>query len=151
MESTHYRTGEKALLSYNVSKAKELSDPGDFNSTPTGNTYFILTEIYETMAGVHDHRKQPLRTCAFQEERSAGLDSTECYTALFSVSFAFDRKRRLRLLTGGPATDARKTSGHSNLTGSTPDRISFGSVSVYWQQPRNPSQNKESEPSSMVV
>ena len=25
MESTHYRTGEKALLSYNVSKAPELS------------------------------------------------------------------------------------------------------------------------------
>ena len=58
MESTHYRTGEKALLSYNVSKMKELSDPGDFNSTPTGNTYFILIEIYETIAGVHDHRKQ---------------------------------------------------------------------------------------------
>ena len=58
MESMHYRTGEKALLSYNVSKAKELSDPGDFNSTPTGKTYFILTEIYETIAGVHDHRKQ---------------------------------------------------------------------------------------------
>ena len=28
MEATHYRTGEKALLSYNVSKAPELSDPG---------------------------------------------------------------------------------------------------------------------------
>jgi hypothetical protein len=28
MEATHHRTGEKALLSYNVSKAKELSDPG---------------------------------------------------------------------------------------------------------------------------
>ncbi len=25
MESTHYRSGEKALLSYNVSKMKELS------------------------------------------------------------------------------------------------------------------------------
>ena len=43
MESTHYRTGEKALLSYNVSKMKELSDPGDLNSAPTGNTCFVLT------------------------------------------------------------------------------------------------------------
>ena len=36
MESTHHRTGEKALLSYNVSKAPELSDPMDVNSAPTG-------------------------------------------------------------------------------------------------------------------
>jgi hypothetical protein len=58
MESTHYRTGEKALLSYNVSKMKELSNPADLNSTPTGNTCFVLTEIYESKAGVLDHFKQ---------------------------------------------------------------------------------------------
>ena len=56
MESTHYRTGEKALLSYNVSKMKELS--GDLDSAPTGNTCFVLTEIYESKAGVLDHIKQ---------------------------------------------------------------------------------------------
>jgi hypothetical protein len=58
MESTHYRTGGKALLSYNVSKMKELSNPGDFNSAPTGNTCFVLAEIYESKAGVLDHMKQ---------------------------------------------------------------------------------------------
>ena len=58
MESTHYRTGEKALLSYNVSKGPELSNPMDLNSAPTGNTYFVLTEIYETEAGVADHFQQ---------------------------------------------------------------------------------------------
>ena len=58
MEATHYRTGEKALLSYNVSKAPEFSDPGDFDSVLTGNTCFVLTEIYESKAGVLDHRKQ---------------------------------------------------------------------------------------------
>jgi hypothetical protein len=58
MESTHYRTGEKALLSYNVSKGPELSNPTDPNSAPTGNTCFILTEIYESRAGVLDHFKQ---------------------------------------------------------------------------------------------
>jgi hypothetical protein len=52
MESTHYRSGEKALLSYNVSKMKELS--GDLDSAPTGNTCFVLTEIYESKAGVLD-------------------------------------------------------------------------------------------------
>jgi hypothetical protein len=58
MEATHYRTGEKALLTYNVSKMNELSNPADFNSAPTGNTCFVLTEIYESKAGVLDHMKQ---------------------------------------------------------------------------------------------
>ena len=56
MESTHYRSGEKALLSYNVSKMKELS--GDLDSAPTGNMCFVLTEIYESIAGVADHFEQ---------------------------------------------------------------------------------------------
>ena len=56
MEATHHRSGEKALLSYNVSKMKELS--GDLDSAPTGNTCFVLTEIYESKAGVLDHIKQ---------------------------------------------------------------------------------------------
>ena len=58
MEATHHRTGEKALLCYNVSKGPELSNPMDLNSAPTGNTYFVLTEIYETEAGVADHFQQ---------------------------------------------------------------------------------------------
>ena len=58
METTHHRKGDKALLSYNVSKAPELSNPLDINSAPTGNTCFILSEIYETTAGVTDHFQQ---------------------------------------------------------------------------------------------
>ena len=58
MESTHHRDGDKALLSYNVSKAAELSNPLDPNSAPTGNTCYILSEIYETEAGVADHFEQ---------------------------------------------------------------------------------------------
>ncbi len=58
MEATHYRNGEKALLSYNLSKAPELSNPMDPNSAPTGNTCFILSEIYETEAGVVDHMQR---------------------------------------------------------------------------------------------
>jgi hypothetical protein len=58
MEATHHREGDKALLSYSVSKAPELSDPMDANSAPTGNTCFVLTEVYETEAGVADHFQQ---------------------------------------------------------------------------------------------
>lgn len=60
MEATHHRDGDKALLSYNVSKAPELSNPMDANSAPTGNTCFVLTEIYETEAGVADHFEQAM-------------------------------------------------------------------------------------------
>ena len=58
MKSSHHRTGEKALLSYNVSKETELSNPMDLNSTPTGNSCFVLSEIYESKAGVLDHFEQ---------------------------------------------------------------------------------------------
>ena len=58
MEATHHRDGDKALLSYSVSKAPELSNPMDTNSAPTGNVCFILTEVYETEAGVADHFQQ---------------------------------------------------------------------------------------------
>jgi hypothetical protein len=58
MKATHHRDGDKALLSYDVSKAPELSNPMDQNSAPTGNTCFILTEIYQTEAGPADHFQQ---------------------------------------------------------------------------------------------
>lgn len=58
MERSHHRDGNKALLTYNVSKAPELSNPLDMNSAPTGNTVFILSEIYQTGAGVADHFEQ---------------------------------------------------------------------------------------------
>ena len=58
MRNTHSREGEKALLHYNVVKGPELSNPMDPSSQPTGNTSFVLTEVYETPAGVADHWKQ---------------------------------------------------------------------------------------------
>ena len=58
MAATHHRSGDKALLSYDVSKAQELSNPMDASSAPTGNTVFLLNEIYETEAGVADHFAQ---------------------------------------------------------------------------------------------
>ena len=58
MRNTHARDGEKALLLYNLVKGPELSNPMDPSSKPTGNTCFVLTEVYETPAGVADHWKQ---------------------------------------------------------------------------------------------
>ena len=54
MRNTHSREGAKALLHYNVVKGPELSNPMDPSSKPTGNTSFVLTEVYETPAGVAD-------------------------------------------------------------------------------------------------
>ena len=58
MKGSHHRDGNKALLTYNVAKAPELSNSFDQNSAPTGNTVFVLHEIYETGAGVTDHFAQ---------------------------------------------------------------------------------------------
>lgn len=58
MKSTHHRDGDNALLTYNVSKSPELSNPLDQSSAPTGNTVFVLHEIYQTDAGVTDHFQQ---------------------------------------------------------------------------------------------
>lgn len=58
LESTHHRTGDKALLSYDVSRAPELKNPLDPNAGTTGNTCFVLNEIYESEAGVADHFAQ---------------------------------------------------------------------------------------------
>ena len=58
MEKTHHRDGNLALLRYNVAKGPDLSNPLDPSSKPTGNTCFVLTEVYETPAGLEDHWKQ---------------------------------------------------------------------------------------------
>ena len=60
MLSTHHHDGDRALLSYDLSKAPELSNPFDPSSAPTGNTCFILSEVYETEAGVADHFEQAM-------------------------------------------------------------------------------------------
>jgi hypothetical protein len=63
MQGTHHHEGPKALLSYDVSKTPDLSDPFDvLNSKPTGNVIFVLTEVYETDAGVVDHFEQSKAT-----------------------------------------------------------------------------------------
>ena len=55
MDQTHHHTGPKALLSYDVAKMPELTDPTGLKSKPTGKTIYVLNEVYETVAGVEDH------------------------------------------------------------------------------------------------
>lgn len=58
MAKTHHREGDKALLAYNVVKGPELANPVDPSSAPTGNTSFVLMEVYASQAGIEDHWKQ---------------------------------------------------------------------------------------------
>ena len=62
MAKTHYRDGTKALLSYNFSKGPELENPLDPSSKATGNTRYVLNEIYETPEGIEDHWSQALES-----------------------------------------------------------------------------------------
>ena len=48
MEKSHYREGDKALLQYNVAKSPGVD----------GNVIFLLTEVYETVAGKDNHIEQ---------------------------------------------------------------------------------------------
>jgi len=58
MSKTHYKDGSKALLSYDVSKGPEQENPMDPNTKATGNTVFILSEVYEGAEGLQDHWQQ---------------------------------------------------------------------------------------------
>jgi len=58
----HPRSGDTSLLSYKISKGPELSNRVDPNSEPTGNTIFVLSEVYETPAGVEEHWRQAIET-----------------------------------------------------------------------------------------
>ena len=62
MERTHPREGDLALLRYNIIKAPELEGPLDPTSAPTGNTMFVLDELYETQAGLDNHWREAAAT-----------------------------------------------------------------------------------------
>lgn len=55
MAKTHYQEGPKALLSYDLSSGPELENPLDPSSPNTGNTRYVVNEIYESPAGIADH------------------------------------------------------------------------------------------------
>ena len=55
MEGSHARTGDTALLSYRISEGPQLTNALDPASEPTGNTLFVLSEVYQSPAGVAEH------------------------------------------------------------------------------------------------
>ncbi len=58
MKETHHRSGELELLRYHIIKGPELENPLDPTSAPTGNTMFVLDEMYVSQAGLDDHWKR---------------------------------------------------------------------------------------------
>ena len=58
MAKTHPRDGSNALLSYDLSKGPELENPLDPGSKSTGNTRYVLSEVYDSPAGIEDHWHQ---------------------------------------------------------------------------------------------
>ena len=58
MAKTHHRDGSNALLSYDLSKGPELENPLDPSSQATGNTRYVLSEVYESPAGIENHWRQ---------------------------------------------------------------------------------------------
>ena len=60
MQKTHHRDGEKALLTYNVSKGADLTEALNPGSAPSGKTVYVLDEIYESPAGIADHWQQAM-------------------------------------------------------------------------------------------
>lgn len=57
MQTTHsFSAGEEpCLLKYYISKGKELSNPMDLASEPTGNFRYLITEVYKTSEGIPAH------------------------------------------------------------------------------------------------
>ena len=58
MEQTHHRDGSKALLSYDFSKGPELANALDPGSEATGDTRYVLSEVYESPDGIAHHWQQ---------------------------------------------------------------------------------------------
>ena len=58
MAKTHDRDGSNALLSYDIAKGPELENPLDPSSKSTDNTRYVLSEVYESPAGVDNHWRQ---------------------------------------------------------------------------------------------
>lgn len=55
MEETHHREGEFKMISYDIASGPEFINPLAPELTPTGNTIFLMVEVYENHTGVAEH------------------------------------------------------------------------------------------------
>lgn len=81
MERTHHKEGELALLRYNIIKAPELKEPFNPNSEPTGNTMFVLDEMYETQAGLDEHWRKAIEEWDDMQELVEWSEKCKAVTA----------------------------------------------------------------------
>jgi hypothetical protein len=77
---THPREGATGLLSYNFSKGPERANPLDPGSDETGNTRYVLNEIYETPAGIDNHWQESAKSWGDFEAMVELLGSCETQT-----------------------------------------------------------------------
>ena len=55
MAKTHDRAGSNALMSYDLAKGPELENPLDPSSKSTGKPRYVLSEVYDSPAGIENH------------------------------------------------------------------------------------------------
>ena len=67
MEETHYRSGEE------IAFLKLVESSRDKKGKETGNIMFVLTEVYESVAGVDDHEQQAQNSLNLPHDMSEGL------------------------------------------------------------------------------
>ncbi len=68
MQETHHREGDKVLHVLNWSSAPEMKD-----EVEADNITFVLTEVYETMAGVDHHFQKAQNSLSMPHDMSEGL------------------------------------------------------------------------------
>jgi len=103
----HSRNGDTALISYKISKGPELANPVDPNSEPTGNTIFVLNEVYETPAGAW--RCRTGRICPPSWTGAPRSTSRRCIAGPSSRAFGDTTSRSRARARAAPA--ARKDLG----------------------------------------
>jgi hypothetical protein len=63
MSKSHDRDGSNALLSYDLAKGPELENPLDPSSNSTGNTRYVLSEVYDSPAPRPETELGPAISC----------------------------------------------------------------------------------------
>jgi quinol monooxygenase YgiN len=75
MERTHPKEGEEALLQYTVSKSRD----------DEGNVQFLLAEVYETTAGIDNHRR-----LSREDEDDSGVQALLAWVGKCDATIGWD-------------------------------------------------------------
>ncbi len=64
MAKTHSRDGANALVSYDLSKGPELENALEPGSKSTGNTRYVLSEVYDSPPAIANHWRLSAESCS---------------------------------------------------------------------------------------